>query len=119
MQGGYVSQSQGQQLSVTKKSNVLDKGKPNSLNSAAKKLNQNHSNESSNNNNNNNNAGSDINDSGTHKTSHHYERDPSPPAPAPAPVVPEVTVRFQLLFELLAKKWKSGFKLYPKWIQIN
>lgn len=90
MQGGYVSQSQGQQLNVTKKSNVLDKGKPNILNSAAKKL-QNHSNESSNNNNNN--SGADINDSASHKTSHHYEREPSPPAPAPpAPVVPEVTV---------------------------
>jgi hypothetical protein len=86
VQGGYVSQSQGQQLNVTKKSNVLDKGKPNILNSAAKKL-QNHEN-----NNNNKDSGADNNDSGSHKTSH-YERDPSPPAPAPpAPVVPEVTV---------------------------
>lgn len=87
MQGGYVSQSQGQQLNVTKKSNVLNKSKPNALNSAAKKL-QNH--DSSNNNNND----ADINDSASNKTSH-YERDPSPPpAVAPAPVVPEVTVSF-------------------------
>ena len=96
MQGGYVSHSQGQQLSVTKKSNVLDKGKPNILNSAAKKLgsnqNQNHSNDSSNNNNNNNNnSGVDNNDSTPQKTTS-YERDPSPAPVVAAPIVPEVTV---------------------------
>lgn len=72
-------------MSVTKKSNVLDKPKPNILNSAAKKL---HSSET--NNNNNNSAGADINDTPSHRTSYR-ERDPSPPAPAPA--VPEVTVK--------------------------
>jgi hypothetical protein len=82
VQGGYVSSSQGTQLNVTKKSNVLDKGKPNILNSAAKKL-QNHSNDQSNNN------STDISDSAPIK----QEREPSPVlAPPPAPVVPEVTV---------------------------
>lgn len=45
VQGGYVSQSQGTTLNVTKKSNVLDKPKPNILN-ASKKTNH----ESNNNN---------------------------------------------------------------------
>lgn len=31
VQGGYVSQSKGKQLSITKKSNALDKPKPNAL----------------------------------------------------------------------------------------
>lgn len=86
VQGGYVSSSHGQQLNVTKKSNVLDKGKPNILNSAAKKLNSNNNHDQSNNNNNN--ATSDTNDSGP--TTIKYEREPSP-LPAPVPAVPEVT----------------------------
>ncbi|KAG5677351.1 hypothetical protein PVAND_007115 [Polypedilum vanderplanki] len=89
LKGGYVSNSQGQQLNVTKKSNVLDKGKPNILNSAAKKL-QNHSSDQSNNNNNsskNNNNNTDISDSAPIK----QERAPSPIISAPPPVVPEVT----------------------------
>lgn len=83
-------------MSVTKKSNALDKPKPNILNSAAKKL-QNHANESVNNNSNNknnsnNDGGADINDSAPHKTNY-KERDVSPPPmPAPATAVPEVTV---------------------------
>lgn len=88
MQGGYVSHSHGQQLSVTKKSNALDKPKPNILNSAAKKL-QN-SDQSNNNNNDSNNSNADINDSGSMKQSVRQERAPSPPPPAP--IVPEVTV---------------------------
>jgi hypothetical protein len=93
VQGGYVSHSQGQQLNVTKKSNALDKPKPNILNSAAKKLHSS-SNDQSNNNNNNNNSNSsnnnaDSNDSGPVK--HSYDRAPSPIAPPPA--VPEVTVK--------------------------
>lgn len=77
---------------MTKKSNVLDKGKPNILNSAAKKL-QNNDSSNNNNNNNNSNAGADINDSGMTKNSRHYEREVTPP-PQPAPVVPEVTVSY-------------------------
>lgn len=77
-------------MSVTKKSNVLDKPKPNILNSAAKKLH----NSETNNNNNNNNAGADINDTPSHRTSYR-ERDPSPPAPV-APAAPEVTVSLSL-----------------------
>lgn len=82
VQGGYVSQSHGQQLNVTKKSNALDKPKPNVLNATAKKLEKNHNFESSNGSNNNNN--------------NKYEDDPSEndgkTAPPPAPAVPEVTV---------------------------
>lgn len=93
MQGGYVSSSHGQQLNVTKKSNVLDKGKPNILNSAAKKLQQhsNNNHDQSNNNTSSNNA-TDSNDSGTHTSSKYdkQEREPSPIPPPPA--VPEVTV---------------------------
>lgn len=55
VQGGYVSQSHGQQLSVTKKSNALDKPKPNILNKSAAKLDNKNQNGSSNNNINNNN----------------------------------------------------------------
>lgn len=76
VQGGYVSQSQGQQLSVTKKSNVLDKPKPNALNSK-KQSNHDQSN--------NNNTSTDINDSATSR----YE---SRSSPAPVAAVPEVTV---------------------------
>jgi hypothetical protein len=72
-----VSQSQGTQLSVTKKSNVLDKPKPNILN--AKKQ----SNHDASNNNNSNSV--DNNDSGVSK----YDTAPTPVA---APAVPEVTV---------------------------
>jgi hypothetical protein len=90
VQGGYVSNSQGQQLSVTKKSNVLDKGKPNALNSAAKKLN-NHSYDQTNNNSNSNNN-TDISDSSVQIK---QERAPSPVA-APPPA-PEVTVSFFLM----------------------
>lgn len=79
-----MSQSQGTQLSVTKKSNVLDKPKPNILNSTKKSSNHDQSN--------NNNNSTDINDSATKYESF------SPPAPV-APAVPEVTVslRQQLL----------------------
>lgn len=70
-----MSQSQGTQLSVTKKSNVLDKPKPNILNS--KKAPGNH--DQSNNN------SVDNNDSGpTRYESASYQ--------APAAAVPEVTV---------------------------
>lgn len=86
VQGGYVSQSQGQQLSVTKKSNVLDK-KPNILNSGAKKT-ANH--DQSNNNN-----STDNNDGGSTNKQEYS----SPSYQAPAPAVPEVTVRFPLKFE--------------------
>ena len=77
-----MSQSQGTQLSVTKKSNVLDKPKPNILNS--KKAATNH--DASNNNNNNNNSSTDNNDSGPVKHEQY-----SQPAPVVA-AVPEVTV---------------------------
>ena len=86
MQGGYVSSSHGQQLNVTKKSNVLDKGKPNILNSAAKKLQHSNNNHDQSNNN-----ATDSNDSGTHTTSKYQEREPSP-IPPPEPAVPPVTV---------------------------
>lgn len=75
VQGGYVSQSQGTQLSVTKKSNVLDKPKPNILNAKKSSATTNHDQS------NNNNSSTDINDSAPTR----YE------APAPAPAVPEVT----------------------------
>ncbi|CAO1304006.1 unnamed protein product [Diamesa tonsa] len=63
LKGGYVSQSQGTQLSVTKKSNVLDKPKANILNSGTKNTPNNNNN--TNNNNNNNNSSADSNDSGS------------------------------------------------------
>lgn len=93
MQGGYVSSSHGQQLNVTKKSNVLDKGKPNILNAATKKLQHSNNNHDQSNNNTTNNNATDSNDSGTHTTSKYekQEREPSP-IPPPAPAVPEVTV---------------------------
>jgi hypothetical protein len=47
VQGGYVSQSKGKQLSITKKSNALDKPKPNAL--APKKSAKNDDDESNNN----------------------------------------------------------------------
>lgn len=72
-----MSQSQGTQLSVTKKSNVLDKPKPNVLNSTKKSTNHDQSN---------NNNSMDINDSGSTRYEHM-----SPPAPI-AQAVPEVTV---------------------------
>jgi hypothetical protein len=77
VQGGYVSQSQGTQLSVTKKSNVLDKPKPNALN--AKKTTTNHDQS------NNNNSSMDINDSGSTRNEAAYTQ-------SSAPAVPEVTV---------------------------
>lgn len=58
-----MSQSQGTQLSVTKKSNVLDKPKANILNSGTKNTPNNNNN--TNNNNNNNNSSADSNDSGS------------------------------------------------------
>lgn len=48
VQGGYVSQSKGKQLSITKKSNALDKPKPNAL-APAKKPAKNEDDESNNN----------------------------------------------------------------------
>ncbi|CAO1350594.1 unnamed protein product [Diamesa serratosioi] len=66
LKGGYVSQSQGTQLSVTKKSNVLDKPKANILNSGTKNTpNNNINNTTTSNNNNNNNSSADSNDSGS------------------------------------------------------
>lgn len=47
VQGGYVSQSKGKQLSITKKPNALDKPKPNAL--APKKTGKNDEDESNNN----------------------------------------------------------------------
>jgi len=93
VQGGYVSSSHGQQLNVTKKSNVLDKGKPNILNAATKKLQHSNNNHDQSNNNTTNNNATDSNDSGSHTTSKYekQEREPSP-IPPPAPAVPEVTV---------------------------
>lgn len=76
VQGGYVSQSQGTQLSVTKKSNVLDK-KPNILNSGKKTANHDQSN---------NNNSVDNNDSGSTN-----KQEYSSPSQAAAPAVPEVT----------------------------
>lgn len=78
VQGGYVSQSQGTQLSVTKKSNVLDKPKPNILNSK-KTTNHDQSN--------NNNSSMDINDSASTR-----DRQEATSYSAPAPAVAEVTV---------------------------
>lgn len=80
VQGGYVSQSQGTQLSVTKKSNVLDKPKPNILNSNSKKGSANHDQS------NNNNSSMDINDSAS--TRHHETFSPTSQQQA----APEVTV---------------------------
>lgn len=78
-----MSQSQGTQLSVSKKSNVLDK-KPNILNSGKKTSNHDQSN--------NNNNSVDNNDSGpTNKQEYS-----SPPSQAAAPAVPEVTVSLKL-----------------------
>jgi hypothetical protein len=85
VQGGYVSQSHGQQLSVTKKSNALDKPKPNILNKSAAKLDNKNQNGSSNNNINNNND----DDTSEHDSKHKFVE----PAPV-APAVPEVTVSF-------------------------
>lgn len=78
VQGGYVSNSKGTQLNVTKKSNALDKPKPNILNS--KKSATTTNNDQSNNNN-----SVDNNDSGSRYES---QAQSAPPAPA----VPEVTV---------------------------
>ena len=60
-----MSQSQGTQLSVTKKSNVLDKPKANILNSGTKNTPNNNTTNNNNNNNNNNNSSADSNDSGS------------------------------------------------------
>ncbi|CRK97777.1 CLUMA_CG011156, isoform A [Clunio marinus] len=79
LKGGYVSQSQGQQLSVTKKSNVLDKPKPNILNSKKTAANHDQSN------NNNISGGAETTDSGSKK----YESASQPVQVASA--VPEVT----------------------------
>jgi hypothetical protein len=96
VQGGYVSQSHGQQLSITKKSNALDKPKPNVLNATARKLEKNHNFESS-------------NGSSTNNNSSKYDDDASEndgrssivhaAAPPPAPAVPEVTVMRRLILE--------------------
>lgn len=86
-----MSQSQGTQLSVTKKSNVLDKPKPNILN--AKKTSANH--DASNNNN----SSTDINDSGPTRR----EASPVPVAPA----VPEVTVR-HLIVDTFGERSKGN-----------
>jgi len=86
VQGGYVSASQGTQLSVTKKSNVLDKPKPNILNVGSKKTpNDQNDTSNNNNNNNNNNSSTDNNDSAPPRQGLRHD-----PIVAPSP--PEVTV---------------------------
>jgi len=82
VQGGYVSQSHGQQLSVTKKSNALDKPKPNILNKSAAKLDKTYGSNGSSNN---------INNNNDDDTSEHDSKRFAEPAPV-APAVPEVTV---------------------------
>jgi hypothetical protein len=75
VQGGYVSQSKGKQLNITKKPNALDKPKPNAL--APKKPAKNDEDESNNNE-------SAVDNGGSQRT-------PDTDAPA-ARAEPEVTV---------------------------
>jgi hypothetical protein len=92
VQGGYVSQSKGKQLNITKKPNALDKPKPNAL--APKKTTSKNDEDESNNNE------STVDNGGSQKSPD------STVTPAPR-AEPEVTVRIFFLIKLSERNRES------------